>query len=45
MNYPYTMNYLENYPLSPDKMEMKRKMLSQYQVKIADFYKLVMSKN
>ena len=45
MNYPYTMNYLENYPLAPDKMEMKREMLSEYQVKIADLYKLVMSKN
>ena len=26
-----------NYPLAPDKMEIKKKMLSNYQLKTADF--------
>ena len=29
-----------DYPLDPDKIEIKRGMLSNYQLKIADFYKI-----
>ena len=29
-----------DYPLAPDKIEIKREMLSKYQLMIADFYKI-----
>ena len=29
-----------DYPLAPDKIETKRKMLSEYQLKIADLYNI-----
>ena len=29
-----------DYPLAPDKIEIKREMLSDYQVKITDLYKI-----
>ena len=29
-----------DYPLAPDKMEIKKEMLSYYQIKIADFYNM-----
>ena len=29
-----------NYPLAPDKIEIKREMLSEYQLKIADLYNI-----
>ena len=28
------------YPLAPDKIEIKKEMLSNYQIKIADFYNI-----
>ena len=34
----YELN--NNYPLAPDKIEIKRKMLSEYQLKIADWYNI-----
>ena len=37
LEYPKILRELHNvYPLAPDKKEMKRKMLSEYQVEIAD---------
>ena len=33
------------YPLAPDKIKIKREMFSDYQIKIADHYKLVILKN
>ena len=29
-----------DYPLAPDKIDIKRKMLSNYQLKIADLYNI-----
>ena len=29
-----------DYPLAPDKIEIKREMLSEYQLKIADLYNI-----
>ena len=29
-----------DYPLAPDKIEIKREMLSEYQIKIADLYNI-----
>ena len=29
-----------DYPLTPDKIEIKREMLSNYQLKVADFYNI-----
>ena len=29
-----------DYPLAPDKIEIKREMLSEYQLKIADIYNI-----
>ena len=34
-----------DYPLAPDKMEIKREMLSDYHLKIDDLYNLAMLKN
>ena len=31
-----------DYPLAPDKIEIKREMFSNYQLMIADFYKILM---
>ena len=37
--YPKELRELHNdYPLAPDKIEIKREMLSDYQLKIADLY-------
>ena len=37
--YPKELHELHNeYPLTPDKIEVKRGMLSNYQLKIADLY-------
>ena len=41
LEYPKELRELHNdYPLAPDKMEIKRKMLSDYQLKIADHYNI-----
>ena len=48
LKYPKELRELYNdYPLAPDKIEIKKDMMSNYQLKIADFYKffLVMLKN
>ena len=48
LEYPKELQELLNdYPLAPDKMEIKREMLSEYQLKIADLYNipLAMLKN
>ena len=38
LGYPKELNKLHNdYPLAPDEIEIKRKLLSSYQLKIADF--------
>ena len=34
------MKLHNDYPLAPDKIEIKRKMLSNYQLKIADLYNI-----
>ena len=34
---------LNDCPLAPDKIEIKREMLFSYQLKIADFYDILMS--
>ena len=39
LEYPKKLRELHNdYPLAPDKIEIKRKMLSEYQLKVADHY-------
>ena len=39
LEYPKELQVLHNdYPLAPDKIEIKREMLSEYQLKIADLY-------
>ena len=41
VEYPKELLKLDNgYPLAPDKLEIKRKMLPEYQLKIADLYNL-----
>ena len=41
LRYPKQLCGLHNeYPLAPDKIEIKRKMLPSYQSKIAEFYKI-----
>ena len=41
LEYPKELQELCNvYPLSPDKIEIEREMLSDYQLKIADFYNI-----
>ena len=41
LEYPKTLQELHNdYPLTPDKIEINREMLSQYQLKIADSYNI-----
>ena len=39
LEYPKELRELHNdYPLAPDKIEIKREMLTDYQLKIADHY-------
>ena len=41
LEYPKQLRKLHNdYPLDPDEVEIKRKMLSEYQLKIADLYNI-----
>ena len=41
LEYPKELRELhDGYPLAPDKNEIKRKMLLEYQLKIADFYNI-----
>ena len=41
LEYPKELRELHNdYPLAPDKIEIKRKMFSGYQLKIADLYNI-----
>ena len=41
LEYPKEISKLLNdYPLAPDKIEIKREMLSEYQLKIADLYNI-----
>ena len=41
LEYPKELQELHNdYPLTPDKIEIKREMLSEYQLKIADLYNI-----
>ena len=45
LEYPKELHELHNdYPLAPDKMKIRREMLSEYQLKIADFYNIPISK-
>ena len=41
LEYPKELHELHNdYPLAPDKTEIKREMLSEYQLQIADLYNI-----
>ena len=41
LEYPNKLHRIQNgYPLAPEKIEIKREMLSQYQLKIADLYNI-----
>ena len=41
LEYPKELRELCNdYPLAPDEIEVKREMLSDYQLKIADYYSI-----
>ena len=41
LEYPTELRELHNdYPLAPDKIEIKREMLSDYQLKIEDLYNI-----
>ena len=41
LEYPIELQELQNhYPLAQDKIEMKREMLSEYQLNISDLYKI-----
>ena len=41
LEYPKQLHELQNdYPLAPDKIEIKREMLSEYQPKISDLYSI-----
>ena len=41
LEYPKELRELHNdYPLAPDKIEIKREMLSDYHLKIADYYNI-----
>ena len=45
LEYPKELHELHNdYPLAPDKMKIRREMLSEYQLKIADFYNVPIGK-
>ena len=42
LEYPKELHELHNdYPLAPDKIEIKREMLSEYRLKIADLYNIL----
>ena len=44
LEYPKELRELHNdYPLAPDKIEIKREILSDYQLKIADLYNIPIS--
>ena len=44
LEYPKELHELQNdYLLAPDKIEIKKQMLSEYQLKIADLYDIPMS--
>ena len=44
LEYPKVLRELHNgSPLAPDKIEIKREMLSNYQLKIADLYNIPVS--
>ena len=41
LEYPKDLRWLHNdYPLAPDKIEIKIEMLSEYQLKIVDLYNI-----
>ena len=41
LEYPKELHQLHNdYPLAPDKIEIKEEMLSNYQLHIGDFYNI-----
>ena len=41
LEYPKELHQLHNdYPLAPDKLEIKEEMLSNYQLHIGDFYNI-----
>ena len=43
LEYPKELRELQNdYPLAPNKIEIKREMLSEYQLKIADLYNILL---
>ena len=43
VKYPKELHGLHNdYPLTPDKIEIKKEILSNYQLKIPDFYNIPM---
>ena len=45
LEYPKELHELHNdYPLAPDKMKIRKEMLSEYQLKIADFYNIPIGK-
>ena len=45
LEYPKELRKLHNdYPLAPDKIEIKRETPSEYQLKIVDLYKIPASK-
>ena len=45
LEYPKELHELHNdYPLAPDKMKIRREMLSEYQLKTADFYNIPIGK-
>ena len=44
LEYPKELRELHSdYPLAPDKIEIKRGMLSEYQLKITDLYNILVS--
>ena len=44
LEYPKELQELHNdYPLAADKIEVKKEMLSEYQLKIADLYSILIS--
>ena len=46
LEYPKELQALHSdYPLAPDKIEIKREMLSDYQLKIADLYNIPIGNN
>ena len=44
LEYPKDLRELHSdYPLTPDKIEIKREMLSEYQLKVANLYNIPIS--